>query len=183
MSTQNLQTATFANGCFWCTEAVFQHLEGVEEIKSGFMGGHVKNPPYREVVQGETGHAEAIQIAFDPSKISYVELLQVFFTTHDPTSLNRQGNDVGPQYRSVIFYHSAEQQQIAEHLLDELNTTVFDGKIVTEITQASVFYEAEEDHQNFYRTHRQNPYCQVVIDPKIKKLKALFSHKLKANVS
>ena len=180
MNTENIKTATFANGCFWCTEAVFQRLEGVSEIVSGFTGGNIKNPPYREVVQGRTGHAEAIQLNYDETLISYEELLLVFFTTHDPTTLNRQGNDVGTQYRSAIFYHSEEQKLMAKKVINRLNEEVFDGKIVTEITQASAFYSAEFEHQNFYNNHPSQPYCQFIIDPKIKKLKEVFAHKLRS---
>ncbi|WP_304157091.1 peptide-methionine (S)-S-oxide reductase MsrA [Mesonia mobilis] len=180
MNTENIKTATFANGCFWCTEAVFQRLEGVSDIVSGFTGGNIKNPPYREVVQGRTGHAEAIQLNYDETLISYEELLLVFFTTHDPTTLNRQGNDVGTQYRSAIFYHSEEQKLMAEKVINRLNEEVFDGKIVTEITQASAFYSAEFEHQNFYNNHPSQPYCQFIIDPKIKKLKEVFAHKLRS---
>tara|TARA_B100000949_G_scaffold220695_1_gene220850 strand:- start:487 stop:1032 length:546 start_codon:yes stop_codon:yes gene_type:complete len=180
MNTENIKTATFANGCFWCTEAVFQRLEGVSEIVSGFTGGNIKNPPYREVVQGRTGHAEAIQLHYDETLISYEELLLVFFTTHDPTTLNRQGNDVGTQYRSAIFYHSEEQKLMAEKVINRLNEEVFDGKIVTEITQASAFYSAEFEHQNFYNNHPSQPYCQFIIDPKIKKIKEVFAHKLRS---
>ena len=180
MNTENIKTATFANGCFWCTEAVFQRLEGVSDIVSGFTGGNIKNPPYREVVQGRTGHAEAIQLNYDETLISYEELLLVFFTTHDPTTLNRQGNDVGTQYRSAIFYHSEEQKLMAEKVINRLNEEVFEGKIVTEIKQASAFYSAEFEHQNFYNNHPNQPYCQFIIDPKIKKLKEVFAHKLRS---
>ena len=180
MNTENIKTATFANGCFWCTEAVFQRLEGVSHIVSGFTGGNIKNPPYREVVQGRTGHAEAIQLKYDETLISYEELLLVFFTTHDPTTLNRQGNDVGTQYRSAIFYHSEEQKLMAEKVINRLNEEVFEGKIVTEIKQASPFYSAEFEHQNFYNNHPNQPYCQFIIDPKIKKLKEVFAHKLRS---
>lgn len=178
MTDQTLQTATFANGCFWCTEAVFQKLKGVQKVTSGFTGGHIRNPAYREVIQGNTGHAEAIQIEFDPKKTSYLELLHVFFATHDPTTLNRQGNDVGTQYRSAIFYHSPEQEQIAAQLIEELDTSHFNRNIVTEIIEASEFFQAESTHQNFYLTHRQFPYCKMIIDPKIKKLQTHFSEKL-----
>ena len=174
-----MQTATFANGCFWCTEAVFQRLEGVSNIVSGFTGGQIKNPPYREVVQGRTGHAEAIQLTYDSSKISYEELLMVFFSTHDPTTLNRQGNDVGTQYRSAIFYHFEDQKQMAQNVINKLNEEIFEGNIVTEVTEASKFYTAEFEHQNFYNSHPNQPYCQYIIDPKIKKLKEYFSDKLK----
>ncbi|MFD2835197.1 peptide-methionine (S)-S-oxide reductase MsrA [Christiangramia antarctica] len=176
-----LETATLAGGCFWCTEAVFQRLEGVESVTSGFTGGTIKNPAYREIVQGRTGHAEAIEIKFNPEAISFKDILLVFFATHDPTTLNRQQNDVGTQYRSAIFYHSETQKKDAEDvvgLLTEQN--VFEGKpIVTEITEAETFYKAEEEHQDFYNQHRQQPYCQYIIDPKIAKLNKLFSEKLK----
>lgn len=174
-----METATFANGCFWCAEAVYQRLEGVGEVKSGFTGGKIKNPPYREVVQGRTGHAEGVEFEFDPEKISYRELLLVFFTTHDPTTLNRQQNDVGTQYRSAIFYHSEEQRKTAEEVVKQLNEEVFEDKIVTEITQASPFYVAEFEHQDFYNNHPSQPYCQIIIDPKLRKLRNAFAHKLK----
>lgn len=176
---KELATATFANGCFWCAEAVFQRLEGIEKVVSGFTGGKIKNPPYREVVQGRTGHAEAIQVHYDPDKISYRELLYVFFTTHDPTTLNRQGNDVGTQYRSAIFYHLEAQKETALKVIEELNKEAFDGGIVTEITAFSDFYEAELEHQNFYNNHPRQPYCQIIIDPKLRKLREVFSNKLK----
>ncbi len=143
--------AIFANGCFWCTEAVFQRIQGVENIRSGFSGGTIKNPAYREVIMGNTGHAEAIQVEYNASEVDYKTLLYVFFATHDPTTLNRQGYDVGTQYRSVIFYTTDEQKQIAEEVLSELNDSTFDNKIVTKIQPAEPFYEAEEEHQNFYR--------------------------------
>ncbi len=174
-----METATLAAGCFWCIEAVFQRLEGVEDIISGFTGGVIKNPPYREVVQGRTGHAEAIQFKFDPVITSYEEILKVFFATHDPTTLNRQQNDVGPQYRSAIFYHSDEQKQTAERVKEELNQEIYDNKIVTEICPAKAFYNAEEIHRNFYNRNPQQPYCQIIINPKLEKLKESFSHKLK----
>lgn len=180
MVKQKLDKATLAGGCFWCTEAVFQRLDGVENVRSGFTGGNIKNPPYREVVSGRTGHAEAIEMVFDSSKISYREILLVFFATHDPTTLNRQQNDVGTHYRSAIFYHDEEQKNAAEEvitLLEEENA--FQDPIVTEVTPASAFYEAEQEHQDFYNRHRQQPYCQFIIDPKITKLNKLFSDKLK----
>ena len=180
MNDKILEKATLAGGCFWCTEAVFQRLNGVERVISGFTGGNIKNPAYREIITGRTGHAEAIQIEFDPSVIGYEELLLVFFATHDPTTLNRQQNDVGTQYRSGIFYHSEEQKKTAEkviELLEKENT--FEDPIVTEVTEASAFYVAETEHQDFYNQHRQQPYCQYIIDPKITKLKKLFSDKLK----
>ncbi|WP_421807315.1 peptide-methionine (S)-S-oxide reductase MsrA [Flagellimonas sp.] len=175
-----LETAIFAGGCFWCTEAVFQRLNGVEEVVSGYTGGTIKNPAYREICTGRTGHAEGVKITFNPEEISYLELLEVFFATHDPTTLNRQGNDVGTQYRSEIFYTSLEQKQLAEdfiQLLEEEN--IFSSPIVTAISEAKPFYLAEEEHHNYYNGNRQQPYCQFIIDPKIKKLNNHFSKKLK----
>lgn len=181
MNSNEQEKATFAGGCFWCTEAVFQRVEGVDKVISGFTGGNIKNPPYREVITGRTGHAEAIEIYFDPSKTSYEELLYIFFATHDPTTLNRQQNDVGTQYRSAIFYHSEAQKQTAEKVIDQLEKeNVFGSPIVTEIASAGPFYEAEKEHQEYYNNHRLQPYCQVIIDPKVQKLKNQFSHKLKS---
>lgn len=180
MEDKKLKKATLAGGCFWCTEAVFQRLEGVEKVVSGFTGGTIKNPAYREIITGRTGHAEAIEIEFDPSIIKYEELLLVFFATHDPTTLNRQQNDVGTQYRSGIFYHDEDQRKTAEEVIQLLeNEKSFDDPIVTEVTEAGPFYVAEQEHQDFYNQHRQQPYCQFIIDPKITKLKKLFSDKLK----
>ena len=179
MSDQNL--ATFANGCFWCTEAVFQRLDGVENIISGFTGGAIKNPPYREVVMGRTGHAEAIQLTYDPTVVDYKTLLYVFFSTHDPTTLNRQGYDVGEQYRSEIFYHTTHQKKTAELVMKELEAEhIFKDKIVTKLSEASVFYTAEEEHQNFYNNYTENRYCQVIIEPKLATLRNKFSHQLKS---
>lgn len=175
----NLETAIFAGGCFWCTEAVFQRITGVYEIKSGYTGGAIKNPAYREICSGRTGHAEAIEITFDPNQVSYNELLEVFFATHDPTTLNRQGNDVGTQYRSEIFYTTPEQKELAEQFIALLEQEkVFDAPVVTPVTEAQPFYVAEQEHQNFYNDHRTQPYCQFIIDPKIKKLNKHFSNKL-----
>ncbi|TRO67551.1 peptide-methionine (S)-S-oxide reductase MsrA [Christiangramia sabulilitoris] len=180
MIEDNLAKATLAGGCFWCTEAVFQRLEGVKKVTSGFTGGEIKNPAYREIITGRTGHAEAIEIIFDPNVISYEEILLVFFATHDPTTLNRQQNDVGTQYRSGIFYHDEKQRQIAGEVIELLvKQKTFKDPIVTEVTQATPFYVAEKEHQDFYNHHRQQPYCQYIIDPKINKLKRLFSDKLK----
>ncbi|WP_437395552.1 peptide-methionine (S)-S-oxide reductase MsrA [Flagellimonas lutimaris] len=183
MNKQNnlkLETAIFAGGCFWCTEAVFQRLNGVEEVVSGYTGGNIKNPAYREICTGRTGHAEAIKITFDASQVSYAELLEVFFATHDPTTLNRQGNDVGTQYRSEIFYTTPEQKKLAEDIIQLLEQEkVFDSSIVTAISQEKPFYLAEEEHHDYYNEHRQQPYCQFIIDPKIKKLNKHFSKKLK----
>ncbi|QYA26581.1 peptide-methionine (S)-S-oxide reductase MsrA [Gramella sp. MT6] len=180
MEDKNLKRATLAGGCFWCTEAVFQRLEGVEKVVSGFTGGSIKNPAYREIITGRTGHAEAIEIEFDPTKIKFEELLVVFFATHDPTTLNRQQNDVGTQYRSAIFYHDEQQKETAEEVIRLLEKEEsFQDPIVTEITEVGPFYIAETEHQDFYNQHRQQPYCQFIIDPKITKLKKLFSDKLK----
>lgn len=180
MENKKMEVATLAGGCFWCTEAVFQRVEGVEKVVSGFTGGKIKNPPYREVITGRTGHAEAIQLHFDPEKTSYEELLYIFFATHDPTTLNRQQNDVGTQYRSAIFFHSEAQKKTAEKVVAELEEDeVFKDPIVTEITEADVFYTAEQEHHDYYNQNREQPYCRVIIDPKVQKLKAKFSEKLK----
>jgi len=174
-------TATFATGCFWCTEAIFQELKGVLKATSGYSGGSVANPSYEEVCTGATGHAECLQIIYDPSIISFDELLEVFWESHDPTSLNRQGNDVGTQYRSAIFYHNAEQKQKAEHYKTELNKSgAYDKPIVTEITAYTKFYPAENYHQNYYNTHGSQPYCAFVIRPKVEKFEKVFKNKLKA---
>ncbi len=176
---QQLETGIFAGGCFWCTEAVFQRLNGVKKVISGYTGGMIKNPAYREICTGRTGHAEAIAITYDPGQISYSELLEVFFATHDPTTLNRQGNDVGTQYRSEIFYTSPEQQKLAEEFISLLEREkVFNAPITTAISEAKPFYEAEQEHQNYYNDHSNQPYCQFIIDPKIKKLTKHFSNKL-----
>lgn len=175
------ETATFANGCFWCTEAIFEQLNGVISATSGYTGGQTKNPTYKEVCTGETGHAECLQIVFDPAKISFDELLEVFWETHDPTTLNRQGNDIGTQYRSGIFYHNEEQKQKAEKYKAELNKSgAFDNPIVTEITPFSVFYPAEDYHQQYFENNENNnPYCRVVIRPKVDKFRKVFKNKLK----
>lgn len=176
---KELEKATLAGGCFWCTEAVFQRVKGVKSVLSGFTGGFIKNPPYREVVTGRTGHAEAIEITFDPREIIYKELLEIFFATHDPTTLNRQQNDVGTQYRSAIFYHSQEQKQVAENLIQELQANeVFEDPIVTEVKEAGPFYPAEEEHYDYYNQHPDQPYCQYIITPKVQKLRAGFASKL-----
>lgn len=180
---QHLEMATFANGCFWCTEAVFQKLKGVVSVQSGYTGGFVKNPTYQQVCSGETGHAECLQITFDPAVISYEELLQVFWVTHDPTSLNRQGNDIGTQYRSEIFYHNEKQKQIAETSLRQLTESgIYDKPVVTEINQFSEFYPAEAEHDNYYNRHPAQPYCYFVVKPKVEKLKKNFKEKLKEKV-
>ncbi len=179
-SDAQVEIATFGNGCFWCTEAIFQRVEGVEKVVSGYTGGAVKNPTYKEVCTGLTGHAEAIQITFDPRKITFTELLEIFWQTHDPTTLNRQGADVGTQYRSAIFYHNENQKKLAEEYKQKLNAAgAFDKPIVTEITQASVFYPAENYHQNYYNLNGKAPYCSYVIEPKLEKFEKVFSKKLK----
>lgn len=178
MNNSNQQIATLAGGCFWCTEAVFQNLKGVLSVKSGYTGGAIKNPAYREICTGRTGHAEAVQIEFDEKVISYVDLLEVFFKTHDPTTLNRQGNDSGTQYRSAIFYHTEEQKNMAEEMIQQLDKSgIFPNKIVTEVIKATAFYPAEPEHHNYYNRNKDQPYCQLVITPKIEKLKAVFENK------
>ncbi len=175
----NLETAILANGCFWCTEAVFQRLKGVRSVVSGYTGGNIKNPAYREICTGRTGHAEAIKITFDPKEISFQELLEVFFATHDPTTLNRQGNDVGTQYRSEIFYTTEGQKRLAEQYIQFLEgEKVFSDPIVTAISEEKPFYVAEEEHHNYYNEHGLQPYCQFIINPKIKKLQKHFADKL-----
>jgi peptide-methionine (S)-S-oxide reductase len=183
MNTEKLDTATFANGCFWCTEAVFQDLQGVEKVTSGYTGGTVKNPTYREVCTGETGHAECLQIIYDPAKISFEELLEVFWKTHDPTTLNRQGNDEGTQYRSGIFYHNENQKELAEKYKKELNASgAYNDPVVTEITAFKVFYPAENYHQQYFNLHGSEPYCNYVIQPKVEKFRKVFKDKLKPGV-
>jgi len=175
-----MELATFGAGCFWCVEAVFQDLKGVNKVESGYSGGHVKNPSYKEVCQGNTGHAEVCQITFDPKVISYDELLEVFCQTHDPTTLNRQGNDVGTQYRSAIFYHNEKQKELAEKYKKKLNESrAFDAPIVTEIVPFKVFYVAEDYHQDYYNNNGSQPYCAFVIKPKVDKVKKVFKDKLK----
>jgi peptide-methionine (S)-S-oxide reductase len=176
----NLQLATFGSGCFWCTEAVFQNVKGVQKVESGYTGGKVKNPTYKEVCSGLTGHAEVVQLTFDPGVVSYDELLEIFWQTHDPTTLNRQGADEGTQYRSAIFYHNEEQAKLAKSYKTRLDESgAFDDPIVTEITPASVFYKAENYHQNYYNLNGSAPYCSYVIKPKLEKFKKAFGHKLK----
>jgi peptide-methionine (S)-S-oxide reductase len=175
-----LQVATFGNGCFWCTEAVFQQLKGVIKVESGYSGGKIKNPTYREVCSGLTGHAEVIQIQYNPQEISFVELLEVFWATHDPTTLNRQGNDVGTQYRSVVFYHNEEQKTLAEQYKIKLDKSgAYKDPIVTEISAFSLFYKAENYHQDYYNQHGEEPYCRYVIQPKMDKFKKVFKDKIK----
>ncbi len=175
-----IAVATFGNGCFWCTEAIFQQLKGVQKVMPGYTGGSLKNPTYKEVCSGLTGHAEAIQITFDPSEISYRELLDVFFYTHDPTTLNRQGNDIGTQYRSAIFYHDANQKAEAEKIIKQLtNEKVFENSIVTEVVPFSVYYAAEDYHKDYYKNNKNQPYCRAVINPKIDKFLKKYGSKIK----
>lgn len=177
---KNLKKATFGMGCFWCTEAVFKNLKGVSNVKSGYSGGQLPNPTYEEVTTGETGHAEVIEFNYDSAIISYNELLEVFWKIHDPTTLNRQGADIGTQYRSVIFYHDAEQKAIADRYKKILNDSkVYGKKVVTEISPSKTFYVAESYHQNYYEKNKDQAYCKAVILPKLNQLEALFKNKLK----
>ena len=177
---KKLKKATFGGGCFWCTEAVFLQLKGVESVKSAYMGGHVENPTYQQVCSGTTGHAEVIHIEYDPEKISFDVLLQVFWKTHDPTTLNRQGNDVGTQYRSVVFYHDDEQKRKAEDYKQKLNeANAYPDPVVTEISPASTLYLAEDYHQNYFARNPNQPYCRFLIPPKLEKLRQVFGDKLK----
>ncbi|SHE67159.1 peptide-methionine (S)-S-oxide reductase [Cnuella takakiae] len=180
-TTEKIDTATFGTGCFWCTEALFEQLNGVLKVTSGYSGGHVANPSYKAVCEGTTGHAECVQVQYEPNKISYDELLEVFWQVHDPTTLNRQGADVGTQYRSVVFFHNAEQKQKAEHYKAELEKSgAFPKPIVTEIAAFAKFYPAEDYHQEYYANNKNtNPYCAVVIRPKMEKFQKAFANKLK----
>jgi peptide-methionine (S)-S-oxide reductase len=175
-----MEQATFGGGCFWCTEAVFQNLKGVSKVVSGYMGGHKENPSYDDICTGESGHAEIIQIDYDPGQISFEDLLLVFFKTHDPTTLNRQGNDVGTQYRSVVFYENQEQKIAAENMIDQLDKEmIFESPIITEVTPISKFYEAEDYHQNYFNNNANKGYCAYVIQPKLVKFTKDFWDKLK----
>ncbi len=174
-----METVTLGSGCFWCTEAVFQQLKGVSSVVSGYSGGHIENPTYHQVTTGRTGHAEVCQIQFDPGQISFEDILEVFFNTHDPTTLNRQGNDIGTQYRSVIFYHSEEQRKIAERVKTELDDSgTWKNPIVTEIVPFEKFYKAEDYHQNYYRDNPTQQYCKFVIAPKLNKFEKAFKLKI-----
>lgn len=180
LNTSTTDTATLGAGCFWCVEAVFQRLNGVKKVVSGYTGGHVKNPTYREVCYGKTGHAEVCQIIFDPAVISFDEILKAFWMSHDPTTLNRQGNDVGTQYRSAVFYHNDKQKQVAEKYKKELDASgAFTSPIVTEISPLMEFYVAEDYHQNYYNQNGNEPYCRFVIQPKVEKFEKVFKDKLK----
>jgi len=174
----NLQQATFGGGCFWCTEAVFLEVKGIEKVVSGYSGGNAPGKPtYREICSGLTGHAEVIQVTYDENIISYESILIIFMTTHDPTQLNRQGADVGTQYRSVIYYHNEQQEEIAQTVINALNT-VYNEKIVTEISPLSIFYEAEKEHQAYYKNNQNSGYCSFVINPKLQKLRTMHTDKL-----
>jgi peptide-methionine (S)-S-oxide reductase len=173
--------ATLGGGCFWCLEAVFEQLRGVERVESGYAGGALPNPTYREVCNGNTGHAEVVQVTFDPAVVSYREILDVFFATHDPTTLNRQGADAGTQYRSVIFYHTPQQKEAAEQRLAELNAAgIWYAPLVTQVLELPAFYKAEDYHQEYFRQNPMQPYCQAVVSPKVSKFRKLFASKLKA---
>jgi peptide-methionine (S)-S-oxide reductase len=175
-----LDTATFATGCFWCTEAKFQQLRGVKKVTSGFTGGKLANPTYKQVCTGTTGHAEACNIVYDPSQISYDELLEAFFVAHDPTQLNKQGNDVGTQYRSAIFYHNASQKEKAVYYINKLNDAkAYKAKIVTQVTPYTIFYKAEGYHQDFFNKNPDQAYCKYVIQPELEKFRSVFKNKLK----
>ncbi|MDD5368493.1 MAG: peptide-methionine (S)-S-oxide reductase MsrA [Anaerolineaceae bacterium] len=175
------EVATLAGGCFWCLEAVFDHLKGVADVVSGYSGGETPNPSYRQVSSGGTGHAEVVQITFDPAVISFGEILKVFFTIHDPTTLNRQGNDVGAQYRSAIFYHSPQQKATAEQVIHELEGEgIWERRFVTEVTPFSAFYPAEDYHQEYFERNPDQPYCQVIIAPKVAKFRKVYMEQLKA---
>lgn len=177
---KKLEVATLGGGCFWCMEAVFDDLEGVEDVVSGYSGGHKENPTYQEVCTGTTGHAEVVQIKFDPDVISYADILRVFFSVHDPTTLNRQGNDIGTQYRSVIFYHSEEQKREAEKIISEITEArIYDNPIVTEVTAFKNFYPAEDYHQEYFAKNPYQPYCMAVVAPKVAKFRKQFAERLK----
>ncbi len=179
MTGETRETATLAGGCFWCLEAIYEQIEGVDRVVSGFSGGQVVNPSYREVCNGTTGHAEVVQLTFDPARISFRELLEIFFAFHDPTTLNRQGGDVGTQYRSAIYYHTPEQRRAAEAMIAELTEAqVFDHPIVTEVTSYSGFYPAEQHHQGYYRNNPNQPYCAATITPKVAKLRQKYAARL-----
>ena len=180
MEDQNFEIATLGTGCFWCTEAIFHELRGVSSVVSGYAGGQVINPSYQEVCEGNSGHAEVVRLEFDASVITYEELLEVFWTIHDPTTLNRQGADVGTQYRSAIFYHNVSQKEIAEKSLNEVGSRIWDDPIVTEITEVNNYYPAENYHQEYFGNNQNQPYCQIVINPKVSKFRRIFASKLKS---
>ncbi len=180
MSDQRTESATLGGGCFWCLEAVFEQLRGVEKVESGYAGGSVPDPAYKAVCRGDTGHAEVVQVTFDPAVISFRELLEVFFAVHDPTTLNRQGNDVGTQYRSVIFYHTPEQKESATAVIRELSEQrLWPGPVVTQVEPLTRFYKAEDYHQQYFRSNPSQPYCQLVVSPKVAKARKAFAAMLK----
>lgn len=172
------EIATLGGGCFWCLEAVYQELKGVQQVESGYAGGEIDQPTYEQVCGGGTGHAEVVRISFDPAVVGYREILEIFFTIHDPTTLNRQGNDVGTQYRSVIFYHSPQQEDTARHVIAEM-ANVWDAPIVTELSPAPVFYKAEDYHQNYFRQNPLQGYCAFVVAPKVAKFRKIFADRMK----
>ena len=182
MENKKLETATLGAGCFWCVEAVFQRLQGVEHVEPGYSGGHVKNPTYKEVCGKKTGHAEVAQIKFDPEVVSFQEILEVFWYTHDPTTIDRQGNDVGPQYRSAIFYHNDEQKAIADKSKADVATQMWSDPIVTEVSPLINYYPAENYHKNYFNDNPTQGYCQFVVNPKVQKFKAKYADRLKDNV-
>ena len=177
---KEIKKAILGGGCFWCTEAVYKELNGIIDVVPGYSGGNIKNPAYREVCTGKTGHAEVVQITYDPEIVSYKEILEVFFMTHDPTTLNRQGNDVGTQYRSAVFYHDEEQKKTAEEVVSNFEKeNIFDHPVVTEITPFEAFYKAEDYHKDYYERNEDQPYCQFIVAPKVAKFKEIFKDKLK----
>lgn len=181
MQAKNYEVATLGGGCFWCVEAVFEEIRGVADVVSGYAGGSVPDPTYRQVCSGRTGHAEVVQVSFDPDVVSYREILEVFFTTHDPTTPNRQGADVGTQYRSVVFYHDEEQERIVQEVIEDFEARgVWDDPIVTQVEPLPAFYRAEDYHQDYFSQNPNQPYCQMVIAPKVSKLRRQYLEKLKA---
>ena len=179
-TTENMELATFGGGCFWCTEAIFEQLKGIQKVESGYSGGHVKNPSYDAVITGGSGHAEVIHITFNPKVLSFNELLDVFFNTHNPTTLNRQGADRGTQYRSAVFYHNDMQKNATNEMINGLDKSgAFENKIVTEVTEFDAFYVAEDYHQDYYSNNKTQGYCQIVINPKLEKFQEMYEEKLK----
>lgn len=179
-SDSSREVATLGGGCFWCLEAVYRDVKGVESVESGYAGGHVDNPTYEEVCTGTTGHAEVVQVVFDPKVISYKQILEIFFSIHDPTTLNRQGNDIGPQYRSVIFYHSDKQRETAEDTINKLEAEgIWKDPIVTEVAPLEKYYPAEEYHRDYFQRNRMQPYCRLVIEPNVNQFRSRFAHYLK----
>ena len=175
-----IKEATFGAGCFWCVEAIFESVKGIEYAESGYSGGKVKNPSYNQICTGTTGHAETVKVVYDPKIISYDDLLRVFFNSHDPTTLNRQGADVGTQYRSVVFYHNEHQKELTKSYIEKLNAEhAYDNPVVTEVSPFTIFYKAEDYHQNYYNDNKNQPYCSFVIQPKVEKFKKVFGDKLK----